>query len=93
MIYIIKRRRYKCRLLHLLFLFALYSCNNDAKQVHDTRTVYICMSATAYSYHLIQDCPGLNKCSHKIERSTVEIAKKRGRKFCGWETNDTLPSR
>lgn len=27
---------------------------------------YICESKTAYAYHQIKDCSGLNRCTHRI---------------------------
>lgn len=36
--------------------------------------VYICDSRTAYAYHSSENCSGLNRCSHKILKITLDEA-------------------
>lgn len=48
--------------------------------------VYICDSDTAKKYHLKKDCRGLNACTHRIIKVSLEEAAKKGKKnLCGWE--------
>lgn len=49
------------------------------------RTVYICSSKSATSYHLKDNCRGLNACSHEIKSVSETDAKGMGLKLCGWE--------
>lgn len=79
-------------LLGCIVTVMLLSCNSNKNEyLHDE--VYLCESATAYSYHLDESCPGLKKCSHAVRKTTREIAIKQGRKFCGWETSDSISGR
>ncbi|NQX38259.1 hypothetical protein SAMN05421820_101272 [Pedobacter steynii] len=51
----------------------------------DANTVYICDSGTGKRYHHTADCRGLNNCQHKVIKTTLEIAKSKGKTLCGWE--------
>lgn len=48
-------------------------------------TVYVCGSGNGKRYHLKENCRGLNNCSAKAVKTTVEKAKKEGKTLCGWE--------
>lgn len=50
-----------------------------------TEYVYICSGKYSKKYHLIEDCKGLNNCSTKVEKVTLEEAKQKGRTLCGFE--------
>lgn len=47
--------------------------------------VYICNGPSSKKYHLVEDCRGLNNCSTKIEKVTLQQAKDKGRTICGFE--------
>ena len=47
--------------------------------------VYICKGGNSKRYHLVKNCRGLKRCSHKIEKITLIKAKKVGRTLCKWE--------
>ena len=72
---------------------ALTGCRQKVEQPadNDVEEVYICESTTAYSYHFDPNCLGLQKCTHSISKTTLISAKKQGRKFCGWEVDNTVP--
>ena len=45
--------------------------------------VYICNSTTAYAYHKIKDCSGLDRCTHEIKKVTKDEAiNDYGRRAC-----------
>lgn len=44
--------------------------------------VYICTGPYASTYHYCDDCKGLNSCKAKVEKVTLEKAKKIGRRPC-----------
>lgn len=48
-------------------------------------TAYVCNGPSSKKYHLKEDCRGLNRCSTKIEKTTVKDAKEKGRTLCGFE--------
>ena len=48
-------------------------------------TVYLCNGKSSKKYHLKEDCRGLNNCSTKIEKTTLKVAKEKGRTLCGFE--------
>lgn len=47
--------------------------------------VYLCDSPSAKKYHLDAKCRGLNNCSYKIIKTTLDQAKKQGKTKCKWE--------
>lgn len=47
--------------------------------------VYICKGSSSYAYHYNPNCRGLRKCSTSLEKITLEEAKSKGRKLCGYE--------
>lgn len=47
--------------------------------------VYICVSKTAEKYHFTEDCRGIKKCTHTIEKVTITQAKGKGYSLCGFE--------
>ena len=52
--------------------------------INQSQKVYICKSGTSYAYHNSM-CKGLSKCTHKIEKVTVEEAIASGhKKACGY---------
>jgi len=38
-------------------------------------SVYICYSATSYAYHSSPDCRGLNRCTHRLIKVSLEDAR------------------
>jgi len=66
--------------------------NNDCSTLpaatgasEEKETVYVCGSGNGKRYHLKENCRGLNNCSAKTVKTTVEKAKKEGKTLCGWE--------
>jgi hypothetical protein len=47
--------------------------------------VYICKSAGASRYHFKEDCSGLKRCKHTIEKTTVKQAEASGLTLCKYE--------
>jgi len=83
----------KDRLKHYpaLLLLIFISCESKTEEpLEEEKTVYVCESATSYSYHFNPECRGLKKCSRKIAETTISSAKKQGRRFCGWEAKNTI---
>jgi hypothetical protein len=75
------------RTLALLFtistLFSFTSPSRIKPVFAKAEYVYICNSTTAYAYHSIKDCSGLNRCTHEILKITKdEAVDKYGRKPC-----------
>lgn len=56
---------------------ALVEGNVDAVEY-----VYICTGPYASTYHSHDDCKGLNKCSARVKKVTLEEAEKMGRRPC-----------
>ena len=50
-----------------------------------SKYVYICKGSNSYAYHYNPNCRGLRKCSTSLEKITLEEAKSKGRKLCGYE--------
>ena len=50
-----------------------------------SKYVYICKGSNSYAYHYNPNWRGLRKCSTSLEKITLEEAKSRGRKLCGYE--------
>lgn len=50
-----------------------------------SNVVYICNSSNATKYHLTKDCKGLENCKAEIKKVKLKVAKKEGKKLCGWE--------
>lgn len=77
-----------------VFLLAIYSCScnsNPPKDSENEEMVYICVSNTAYAYHIDEYCQGLQRCSHKIKKvSRKEAEEKYKRKPCRWCTTPTI---
>ncbi|MCL6218188.1 hypothetical protein [Zunongwangia pacifica] len=59
---------------------ALSSCAEETET-----TVYICKGKYSKKYHYKKNCHGLNNCSTDIYKTTLDSAKKAGRKICGFE--------
>jgi len=51
----------------------------------DTTPVYTCDSHSAKRYHLKANCKGLNRCTHRIVKITLDEARKRGKTLCNLE--------
>lgn len=52
----------------------------------DSKTVYICVSPNATSYHYSKSCQGIKRCTHEIKEVSIEKAvNEYGRKLCGYE--------
>lgn len=47
-----------------------------------SRTVYVCYSTTSVAYHGIDNCRGLNSCSHTIKSMSVSEAIELGKRPC-----------
>ncbi|HEX9980939.1 MAG TPA: hypothetical protein VGB50_10300 [Flavobacterium sp.] len=47
--------------------------------------VYICKSAGAKKYHYDENCHGLRRCKHTIEKTTRKAAEGLGLGLCGYE--------
>ena len=47
--------------------------------------VFICKSAGAKKYHFDEDCHGLKRCKHEIEKTTRKAAEGMGLGLCGFE--------
>ncbi|GAB3637264.1 hypothetical protein GCM10027422_28540 [Hymenobacter arcticus] len=45
-------------------------------------TVYVCGGGSAYAYHRIDNCAGLNRCTHGVSAVTVPEAEGMGRRPC-----------
>ena len=50
-----------------------------------TTYVYVCNGPSSKAYHYSPNCKGLQKCSKQIVKITLDEAKKKGRKLCGYE--------
>lgn len=50
----------------------------------DEDTVYVCKSPTSYAYHTSEDCKGLSKCTHGIEKMSEDDAEYDGKTPCGY---------
>lgn len=75
------------RLLLLILLssgITLFSPKPSANATYKTTLmVYVCVSTTAYAYHVDYDCRGLQACTHTIRKVTEDDAiNKYGRKAC-----------
>ena len=44
--------------------------------------VYICVSPGSKKYHGNRNCSGLNRCTHRIDRVSLQDAKDRGLENC-----------
>jgi hypothetical protein len=47
--------------------------------------VYLCDSPSGKKYHLVNDCKGLSKCTHRIIKVSLESVQKSGKALCGFE--------
>jgi hypothetical protein len=65
----------------LLMLIALSALG----PVKDKTTVYICDSPYGKKYHLVNNCRGLSRCTHRIIEIKFEDAKKRKMELCKFE--------
>lgn len=65
-----------------LILLILFTTNLICK---DSTNVYLCDSKGAKRYHRSSSCRGLNNCQSKILKTTLQVAKNKGRTLCGWE--------
>ena len=50
-----------------------------------TMYVYVCNGPSSKAYHYSPNCKGLQKCSKQVIKVTLEEAKEKGRKLCGYE--------
>jgi len=50
-----------------------------------TMYVYVCNGPSSKAYHYTPNCKGLQKCSKQVVKITLEEAKEKGRKLCGYE--------
>ena len=70
-----------CVLLTAITPFsALSSCAEETET-----TVYLCKGKYSKKYHYNKNCRGLSNCSTAIYKTTLDSAKKSGRKICGFE--------
>lgn len=60
-------------------LFVLLSASNNSTKV------YICDSENSVAYHYDKTCRGIKPCKHDVLEVTIDQAKKRGLRLCGWE--------
>jgi hypothetical protein len=68
-----------------LILLSLVASFTFATSSSPSSSVYICNGPASKKYHLKEDCRGLDRCSTKIEKVTLEQAKEKGRTICGYE--------
>ena len=66
------------KLIPLILLFFLFSCNNSSGKV------YICTGIYAKAYHKKLNCEGLGNCKGEIKTVTLEEAKNMRRTPCGY---------
>jgi hypothetical protein len=59
--------------------------SKSATQIDVAEPVYICKSAGASRYHFKEDCSGLKRCKHTIEKTTVKQAEASGLTLCKYE--------
>ena len=73
-----------CRMKKVVVALLLVALCAAFKQPTDS--VFICDSATAIAYHKIENCRGLNKCTHTIKKITmieaINTYKRRACKIC-----------
>ncbi len=67
----------------LLFLSVLLLFISFAPPAN--KNVYICNRPNGKRFHFKEDCKGLQACTHKIEKVTLEEARKAGKTACGYE--------
>lgn len=67
--------------------FAAVLPENNPNAADDTAgdEVFVCKSTGAKKYHIDKDCRGLNRCKHKIEKTTKKAAEAMGLGLCGYE--------
>lgn len=73
----------------IIITIAILSCRSGSRKntENDTipGTVYVCISRTAYAYHIDFNCRGLRECTHRIiEVDLVEASETMRRKPCGY---------
>jgi hypothetical protein len=68
------------KLLLLLLVVPLTSFTISADS-----DVYICKSANAKKYHLVENCRGLSNCKALVGKVKLSEAKNQGKTICGWE--------
>jgi hypothetical protein len=56
-----------------------------SKTAAATEYVYLCEGPYSKVYHASPDCKGLSRCSTRIEKVTLEEARKEGRRPCKFE--------
>lgn len=66
----------------LLAVFCLFTLTS---YVSPATYVYLCDSTGGKKYHFTESCRGLNACTHRIIKVTLEEAKSKGKSICGWE--------
>lgn len=60
----------------------------SASSISSSKTVYLCLSETAVAYHIVRDCKGLDRCTHKIIETTLKDAiEKYNRRSCRFCNN------
>jgi hypothetical protein len=75
----------------IIFTIAFLSCKSGSRNNTEFDStpgmVYVCISRTAYAYHIDFNCRGLRECTHRIiEVDLVEAAETMRRKPCGYCT-------
>ncbi len=70
-----------CVLLTGLTSFSTFSSCAEETET----TVYICKGKYSKKYHYKKNCRGLSNCSTAIYKTTLDSARKAGRKICGFE--------
>jgi 5-bromo-4-chloroindolyl phosphate hydrolysis protein len=66
-----------------ILLLGFFFLNNVAQT--KSTVVYVCASKNAKKYHFTSNCRGLSNCQYKILKTTLAIAKSKGKTLCGWE--------
>jgi hypothetical protein len=75
------------RMLFLIFVVILSSCDNATDDVHGIMwkradVVYICTGPMSQCYHIDRNCYGLHSCSKQIQSVSLEEAQEMGRRAC-----------
>ncbi|MCJ8288446.1 MAG: hypothetical protein HRT58_00325 [Crocinitomicaceae bacterium] len=51
----------------------------------DETYVYMCVNGKTEVYHVNRQCRGMKQCKHTIKKLTLEAAKAKELRLCGWE--------
>lgn len=60
-------------------LFVVLSASSNSTKV------YICDSENSVAYHYTKTCRGIKQCKHDVLEVTIDKAKEKGLRLCGWE--------